>query len=92
MRVALHKNLRGIQRPLLFHDAVNKQTVVAPEKDHVTAAQCFRAHRADHRDVSWANPGHHACAMNAKRDAPARRQRFRNPRNVARASLTAYLV
>jgi hypothetical protein len=30
--------------------------------------------------------------MNAKRHSPARRQRFGNPRYVARAALTAYLV
>jgi hypothetical protein len=92
MGVTLYKNLRGILRPLLVYNAMDKQTAIAPEKDYVAAAQRFRAFRADHGDVPWPNPGHHARAMNAERNTPAYGQRFGNSRSVARASLAANLA
>lgn len=92
MSIALYKNLRGILRSLFVNNAMNKQTAIAPEKDHVTASQRFRAFRADHGDVPGPYPGHHARAMNAKRNTAACRKRFGNSRSVARASLAANLT
>jgi hypothetical protein len=89
MSVTLDKNLRGFQRPLFVYNPMNKQTVIAAEKHYLTAGQRFNVGLTNHLNVAWAHPGHHACAMNAKRDPAAPLQRFCDARYVARAALTA---